>query len=216
MQCKGHSTWAIHWILEHWPSIWQSQEIHNSSHQPTDHQVKELKMNRPCMKIVTCKYSAPTIYSSSLQHIPLWNTHQCNIWAGELRIHTISFSTKGLPNLSFMDHRCPCFIRRFGQTMEDVYTTEGEITSTTKFSTADTTSSKLPILSITGRIGKHGQHLYIIQTTYTHSDTTTEDRTFFQWHITFRQMHQEKPLTPLRGHSQVTHLDSYNERCKRY
>ena len=69
--------------------------------------------------------------------------------------------------------------------MEDVYTTEGEITATTKFSTTETTSSNPPAFSITGRIGKLGQHLYIIQTTYTHSDTTTEDRTFFQWQVTF-------------------------------
>ena len=46
-------------------------------------------------------------------------------------MHTISPSTEGLPNLSFMDLHCPHFIRRFGKTMEDVYTTEDEITTTT-------------------------------------------------------------------------------------
>ena len=40
--------------------------------------------------------------------------------------------------------------------MEDVYTIEGEITATTKFSTTEKTSSKLPTLSIAGRIGKRG------------------------------------------------------------
>ena len=63
--------------------------------------------------------------------------------------------------------------------MEDVYTTEGKITATTKFSTTETTSSKLPTLSITGRIGELEQYLYIIQATYIHSDSTTEERTFW-------------------------------------
>ena len=83
--------------------------------------------------------------------------------------------------------------------MEDAYTTEGKITATTKFSTMETTNSKLPTLSITGRIGELGQYLYIIQTTYTHSDTTTKETAFFQWYVTFKQMHHERPLTFLRG-----------------
>ena len=70
--------------------------------------------------------------------------------------------------------------------MENIYTAEGKITATTKFSTMEITSSKLPTLSIIDRIDECGQHLYIIQTTYTHSNTTTEERTFFQWHVTFR------------------------------
>ena len=115
-----------------------------------------------------------------------------------------------------MDHHCPCFIRRFGQTMEDAYTTEGKITAATNFSTMEANSSKLAILNITGRIGKLGQHLYIIKTGYTRSDTTTEEKTFLQYHVTFRQMHQEKPLTLLRGCSQLAHQDSHNQRCKRY
>ena len=36
------------------------------------------------------------------------------------------------------------------------------------------TSSKLSSLSIRGRISKLGQHLYILQTSHTHSDPTTE------------------------------------------
>ena len=59
------------------------------------------------------------------------------------------------------------------------YITEGKITATAEFSTAETTISKLPTLSITGRIDELGQHLYIIQTTYVHSSTTTEEKTFF-------------------------------------
>ena len=42
--------------------------------------------------------------------------------------------------------------------MEDVYTTEGKITATTKFSTTETTGSKLSTLSITSRISQLGQH----------------------------------------------------------
>ena len=83
--------------------------------------------------------------------------------------------------------------------MEDVYTTEGKITTTTIFPTMETTSSKLPSVRITGRIGQLGQHVYIIQTTYTHSDSTTTKGTFSQWHVIFTQMHQENPLTILRG-----------------
>ena len=99
------------------------------------------------------------MYSSSLQYIPLVNAHQYNSPAGELRIHTISSNTEGLPNPLFMDHHCPHFIRRFGKTMEDVYTTEGKITTTTKLSTTETNGSKLSALSITSRIGKLLQHL---------------------------------------------------------
>ena len=102
------------------------------------------------------------MYSSSLQYIPLGNAHQCNISAGELGIHTISPSTEGLPNPSFMDHHCPCFIRRFGKTMKDVYTTESKITTTTKFPTTETTNYKLSTLSITGRVNKFGWYLYIL------------------------------------------------------
>ena len=65
--------------------------------------------------------------------------------------------------------------------MKDVNTTEGKITANSKFATIETTNSKLSTLNITGRIGKLGQHLYILQTTYTHSVLTTKERTFFQW-----------------------------------
>ena len=43
----------------------------------------------------------------------------------------------------------------------------------------ETTNTKLCTLRITGVIGKFGQHLYIIQTTYTHSDSTTKERPSF-------------------------------------
>ena len=58
--------------------------------------------------------------------------------------------------------------------MEDIYITESKITTTTKFSTMETTSCKLSSLSIRDRISKLGQHLYILQTSHTHSDPTTE------------------------------------------
>ena len=38
--------------------------------------------------------------------------------------------------------------------MEDAYTTESEITTTTKYSTTEITGPKLSTLSITGRISK--------------------------------------------------------------
>ena len=79
-----------------------------------------------------------------------------------------------------MDHHCPHFCRIFGKPMEDVYTTDGKITTTSKFSTTETTISKLSTFSITSRISKLGQHLYIIQTTHTHRYLTTEERTFLQ------------------------------------
>ena len=71
--------------------------------------------------------------------------------------------------------------------MEDVYTTEGKITPTTKFSTTETTGSKLSMLSITSRISQLGQHLYILQTSHPHSDPTTEERSFLQWHVDFKE-----------------------------
>ena len=118
------------------------------------------------------------MYSSSLQYIPLGNACQCNIQTGESRVNTISSSTEGLPSLPFMYHHCPHFIRRFGKIMEDVYTTEGKITTTTKFHTTETTSSKLSNLSIAGMNYQNGQYLYILQTSHTHSDPITEERTF--------------------------------------
>ena len=59
-------------------------------------------------------------------------------------------------------------------------------------------------------------NLNSIYTLYKPLILTTEERTFFQWHVTFRQMHQEKPLTLLRGCSPLAHWDSHNQRCKRY
>ena len=100
------------------------------------------------------------MYSSSLQYIPPGNAHQCNTWATELRVCTVSSSTEGLPNPWFMDHHHPHFIRRFGKTIEDVYTTENKITTATKFPTTETTGSKLSTLNITGRISKPGEHQY--------------------------------------------------------
>ena len=98
--------------------------------------------------------------------------------------------------------------------VQDVYPTESKITTTTKFSTMETTSSKLSTLSITGRISELGQYLYILQTTHLHSNLTTEERTFFQWHVTLQQIHQEKPLTLLRGCPQLAHWNSHDQRCK--
>ena len=45
IHCKGHNIWTIHWILEHWHSVWQSWAVHKSSCQSTNHQIKQLKMN---------------------------------------------------------------------------------------------------------------------------------------------------------------------------
>ena len=64
--------------------------------------------------------------------------------------------------------------------MENIFITEGKITATIKFSTPETTSSQLPAISITSRISKLGQHLYILQTTYPHSNSTTKKETFIQ------------------------------------
>ena len=55
--------------------------------------------------------------------------------------------------------------------MENVCKAEGKVTATTELATMETTSCQLPTNSITGRIGKHGQHLYIVQTTYPHSNS---------------------------------------------
>ena len=69
---------------------------------------------------------------------------------------------------------------------ENVCTTEGKITATTKLSATETSSSQLPTLSITGIIGNLGQHLYSMQTTHPHSNSTTAKGTFFQWHVNFQ------------------------------
>ena len=98
--------------------------------------------------------------------------------------------------------------------MEDVYPTESKITTTAEFSIMEATGSKLSTLSITGRISKLEQHLYILQTAHPHSDPTTEERTFFQWHVTFQEMHQEKPLTVLRGCPQLAYQNSHDQQYK--
>ena len=98
--------------------------------------------------------------------------------------------------------------------MEDAHTTEGKITATSKFPTTETTSSKLPTVCITGRISKLGQHLHILQTTHLHSDPTIKGRTFFQWHVTLQQKHQEKHCTLLRESSQLAHQKCHNQGCK--
>ena len=46
--------------------------------------------------------------------------------------------------------------------MENVYTTESKIATTTTFPTTEISGSKLSTLSITGRVNKFGQHLYIL------------------------------------------------------
>ena len=109
--------------------------------------------------------------SSSLQYIPLGNTCQFNTSTGELRICTISPSIESLPHTSFMDHHSSCFIGRFRETKEDVYAPEGKITPLTRFPTTDTPGSTIFTLSITSRISKLGQHLYILQTFHMHSDS---------------------------------------------
>ena len=98
--------------------------------------------------------------------------------------------------------------------MEDVYTKEDKITTTTKFYTMVTTGSKLSILSITTRTSQLGQHPYILQTYDIHSDPTTKDRTFFQWHVTFQQIHHEKPLILHR--ERLAHQDSQDQRHKEH
>ena len=97
--------------------------------------------------------------------------------------------------------------------MKDVYPTESKIT-TTNVSTMETTISKLSTLSITGRVSELGQHLQILQTAHPHSDPTTDEITFFQWHVTIQQMHPEKPLTLVRGGCQLAHQNSQDHRCK--
>ena len=64
--------------------------------------------------------------------------------------------------------------------MEDTHSTEGKIITTIKFSTGETTSTKLSDLSFAGRVSQLGQHLYILKTSHTNSNPATEEGTFFQ------------------------------------
>ena len=57
--------------------------------------------------------------------------------------------------------------------MENVFTTQDKITTTVEFSTLEATSSQVPAISITNGISKLGQHLYILQTMYPHSNSNT-------------------------------------------
>ena len=70
--------------------------------------------------------------------------------------------------------------------MEHVLTTEGKITATIKFSTLETTNTQLPTISLTNGISELGEHLYLIQVIYHHSNSTTEKGTFIQWHANFK------------------------------
>ena len=84
--------------------------------------------------------------------------------------------------------------------MEDVHATEGKITIPTRFPTSETPGPTIFTLSITGRINKCVQHLYILQTSHTHSNSITTKRTLLQWDVTLEPVHQEKPLNILRRH----------------
>ena len=72
-------------------------------------------------------------------------------------------------------------------------------------------------LSITGRVSKLGTaSKHPVQPLHTHSDPTTEETSLlFNGMSPFKQMHQEKPLTLLRGHA-VSWLtrNSHNQGCK--
>ena len=100
--------------------------------------------------------------------------------------------------------------------MKHVFTTEGKIKATVKFSTPETTSSQLPAISITSRISEFVQHLYIFQTTHPHSNSATEKGTFIQWYVNFKWVHQEKPLTLLRGHPQLAHQNSNDQKHQQF
>ena len=100
--------------------------------------------------------------------------------------------------------------------MEIVFTTEGTIGATVKFSTPETTSSQLPAISITSGICELGQHLYILQATYPNSNSTTQKGTFIQQYVNFKWMHQEKPITLLRGCPQLAHQSSNDQRHQGY
>ena len=93
---------------------------------------------------------------------------------------------------------------------------KGKITPTTKFSSMETTSSKLPTVSTTSRIRKLGQHLHIAQASNTHSNPATEEITFIQWHVISRKMHQENPLTFPGRCIQLAHWNSHYQRCKEH
>ena len=149
--------------------------------------------------------------SYSLQYIPVGNTCQCNTSTEESRICILLPSTDSLLIPSFMDHHSSCFIGRFGETMEDVYAPEGEIPPLTRFPTTETPGSIIFTLSITRRIRKHGQHLYILQTSHMHNNSITTKRTLLQWNVTLEAAHQEKPLTILWRCSQLAHWNSHNQ-----
>ena len=100
--------------------------------------------------------------------------------------------------------------------MEDVHAPEGKITTPTRFPTTETLGSTIFTLSITGRISKLGQHLYILQTSHMHSDSITTKRNLFQWHVTFEPAHQEKPLTILRRCPQLAHQNSHHQGCMKH
>ena len=143
-----------------------------------------------------------------MKYIPLENTHQCNTSTGELRICSISPSVESLPYPSFMDHHSSHFIGRFREAMIDVLAPEGKISLLT--------SSTIFTISITSRISKLGQPLYILQTSYMHSVSMATKITLLQWHVILKPVHQEKPLTILRGHSQLPHRNSHNQGCMKY
>ena len=163
--------------------------------------------------------------------------------------------------------------------MENVCTTDGKITTTTKLTTTETTSSQLPTLSIRGRTGKltaymhhtnhsssqqlnyckgnvslgdlnkqwkmfvqqmarsqqllnllqqkplapsyrlwalqaelaNWQHLFIVQTTHPHSNSTTAN---FNGMSSVNKCIKRSPLTFLSSHPQLAYQNSNEQRCK--
>ena len=104
-----------------------------------------------------CKKSpVNTLYSSSLQHIILGYTCQCNSQTGEPGVCVISTGTESLPHLPFLNYYCRCLLRKSRETMEDVCTADGKNATTTEFLTTETISPNIHTVSSAGETSKLG------------------------------------------------------------
>ena len=123
----------------------------------TDHPAKlpTITLNNWRWTPGSCKQSpVNNLHSSSLQHIILGYTCQCNSHTGQPGFCIISTSTESLPHPPFLDHHCPHLLRKSGETKEDVCTADGKNAKTTKFPTTEISSSNLHTLSTAGGTGK--------------------------------------------------------------
>ena len=149
------------------------------------------------------------LHSSSFQHI-FGYTCWCISQTWEQGICIISTCPKSLPHLPFLDHHCLHFIRKSGETVEDICTADGR----TQLLHSSLQQKPLAPTYILPALQAELANLDSIYTSYKPLIITS---TQLLWreptlddHVNFQQMHQEKPPTLFKRCPQLAHWNSDN------